>query len=133
MNKKGFFGYGRCPHCEAFLKEKDIENNTCWSCKQKLEKNKKSGLHDFIEGMNLIIVKKDFKNGIIKLKFFIKNYDGEKSLIHMACNNLGVVLLELKNNEESEKYFKMALLFPTPDSETIETFKLSKSELRIKN
>jgi len=22
--KKGFFGYGRCPHCDAFLKQKDF-------------------------------------------------------------------------------------------------------------
>tara|TARA_B100000929_G_C15245310_1_gene331310 strand:- start:93 stop:194 length:102 start_codon:yes stop_codon:yes gene_type:complete len=23
MNNKGFFGYGRCPHSDAFLKEKE--------------------------------------------------------------------------------------------------------------
>jgi|TARA_Y100000310_G_C20643648_1_gene795349 hypothetical protein len=30
--KEGFFGYGRCPECEAFLKEKDLEKNICWNC-----------------------------------------------------------------------------------------------------
>jgi len=38
--KKGFFGYGRCPHCEAFLKEKDLVKNVCWSCDTLLDTEK---------------------------------------------------------------------------------------------
>ena len=38
MKNKGFFGYGHCPNCNAFLKEKDLEKNTCWSCNKTLEK-----------------------------------------------------------------------------------------------
>lgn len=30
--KKGFFGYGRCPNCDAFLKKNDLVKNACWSC-----------------------------------------------------------------------------------------------------
>ena len=54
MNKKGFFGYGLCPHCDAFLKEKDLEINTCWSCKKSLEekpKNKKMFAADILKGI----------------------------------------------------------------------------------
>ena len=46
MNKKGFFGYGHCPHCDAFLKEKDLEKNTCWSCNQSLDKEKSKDSYD---------------------------------------------------------------------------------------
>ena len=35
--KKGFFGYGRCPHCDSFLKEKDLEKNICWNCNKALK------------------------------------------------------------------------------------------------
>jgi hypothetical protein len=35
--KKGFFGYGRCPHCDSFLKEKDLEKNICWNCNKSLK------------------------------------------------------------------------------------------------
>ena len=52
--KKGFFGYGRCPHCDAFLKEKDLEKNICWSCEKALEekqKNKKIFSDNILKGL----------------------------------------------------------------------------------
>ena len=128
--KKGFFGYGRCPHCDAFLKQKDLEKSICWSCDEKLEKKKKIGLNDYINGMYLIVEKKDFKKGIKKLKNFIEFYDGEKSFIHMACNNLGYVLLELNYKEEAEKYLKMASLFPEPDTDKTVAFELTEGWLK---
>jgi len=44
--KKGFFGYGRCPNCDAFLKEKDLEKNTCWSCKGEINQKENDNSND---------------------------------------------------------------------------------------
>ena len=63
MNKKGFFGYGRCPHCDAFLKEKDLENNTCWNCEKALEEKQKDKKIEESSNDNKIIIN-DYLNNL---------------------------------------------------------------------
>jgi hypothetical protein len=71
MNTKGFFGYGRCPHCEAFLKEKDLVKNVCWSCDTLLD-TKKSTSEDILKFIqngrcpycSALIKEKDIENNI---------------------------------------------------------------------
>ena len=36
--KKGFYGKGRCPKCDSFLKQKDLDKGICWNCGVLLQK-----------------------------------------------------------------------------------------------
>ena len=89
--KKGFFGYGRCPNCDAFLKEKDLEKNICWNCNKSLKDSKKiektQNDKDLLNE-NAETVEQDFFEKYIEPKDSEKHlqlwYDGDDKCDHLV-------------------------------------------------